>query len=278
MIDKSRAVAELYGSTDLTAHILDALRDAGKDLDRLSRDDLSAFDEFHAGGIDATREMVAFANIRRGMQVLDLGSGIGGPARTFAAESSCTVTGLDITASFCAAAKELSRRVGMDDAVVFLCADAIDMPFGDASFDTVVAQYSLPNIERQRELFVQIARVLKPGGTFVFETLCQGPGGEIVLPVFWADTSALNHIRTPAQMQLDLDAAGFIETAFEDRTEVVLAAARRRLQAAYASAGTNELWLDLIVPQNVTAKMQNSITNNEQGRTLIMRGLFRKPA
>ena len=278
MTNASRAIDRLYGSEDLIGRILDALRNAGKDPNKLSRDDLSAFDEFHAGGIDATREIAGFAQIRRGMQVLDLGSGVGGPARTCAAEWACAVTGIDITASFCAAARELSRRVGMDDQVAFVCADAIDMPFSDASFDTVVAQYSLPNIERQGELFVQIARVLKPGGTFVFETLCQGSSGEIILPVFWAETPAMNHIRTPAQMQQDLHAAGFIEIAFENRTEVVLAAARSRLQAARESAGTNVLWLGLIVAQDVTAKMQNSITNNEQGRTLIMRGLFRKSA
>lgn len=271
-------IDQLYGSEDLVARILDALSEAGRDLEALTRADLSGFDEFHAGGIDATRDMAAFATLGRGSRVLDLGSGIGGPARTLAAEWDCVVTGVDITASYCDVARELSRRLGMSGRVEFLCVDAVDLPMPDASFDIVWSQYSLLNIEDQPELFSEVVRVLKPGGSFVFETQCQGPKGDIYLPVFWAEVATTNHIRTPAQMEHNLTAAGFLEIAFEDRTAAVLTAARRRLQAAEADEATNKLWLGLIVPKDATTKMQNSILNNEEGRALVMRGLFRKPA
>ena len=276
-LDPTAAIDRHYGSSDLTERILDALREAGKNIENLRREDLSGFDEFHAGGLGATREMALFAEILPEDAVLDLGSGIGGPARTLASEFGCTVTGLDITTSFCDAARELSHRLNMGDKVEFVCADAVEMPLPSERYDAVWAQYSLPNIKRQRALFEQVYRVLKPGGSFVFETLCQGPAGEIHLPVFWAAEPQNNHIQTPADTRRDLIAAGLSEIAFEDVTEHVLIAARRRLASAQTQEGAAALWLGLIVPRDARVKMANSIRNSDEGRTLVFRGHFRKP-
>jgi ubiquinone/menaquinone biosynthesis C-methylase UbiE len=275
--DLGAAIDHHYGSPNLTEKILGALREAGKDTENLRREDLSSFDEFHAGGLSATREMALFAEILPEDEVLDLGCGIGGPARTLTSEFDCTVTGLDITRSFCDAARELSRRLDMGDKVEFVCADAVEMPFPSERYDVVWAQYSMPNIKRQRTLFEQVYRVLKPGGSFVFESLCQGPAGEIHLPVFWAAEPANNHIQTPSDTRRDLIAAGLTEIAFEDVTEHVLIAARRRLAVAQTQQGAAALWLGLIVPHDAQEKMRNSIRNSEQGRTTVCRGHFRKP-
>lgn len=271
------AIDRHYGSANLTERILDALSEAGKDIDNLRREDLSGFDEFHAGGLGATREMALFAEILPEDTVLDVGSGIGGPARTLASEFCCTVTGIDITTSFCDAARELSRRLDMADKVEFVCADAVEMPLQSERYDVVWAQYSLPNIERQHTLFQQVYRVLKPGGSFVFETLCQGPTGEIYLPVFWAAEPQNNYIQIPADTRRDLIAAGLSEIAFEDVTEHVLIAARRRLASAQTQEGASALWLGLVVPRDARVKMENSIRNSEEGRTMVFRGHFRKP-
>ncbi len=275
--DLGVAIDRHYGSLDLTERILDALRGAGKDLENLHREDLSGFDEFHAGGLGATREMALFAEVLPEDKVLDLGSGIGGPARTLASEFGCTVTGLDITQSFCDAARELSHRLKMSDKVEFVCADAVEMPLPSGHYDVVWAQYSLPNIKRQKTLFEQVYRVLKPGGSFVFETLCQGPTGEIHLPVFWAADPKNNHIQTPDDTRRNLAAAGLTEITIEDVTEHVLIAARRRLAVAQTQTGAAALWLGLIVPQDAREKMQNSIRNSEEHRTILIRGHYRKP-
>lgn len=274
--EASNPIDRIYGSADLTARVLSALERAGADLEHLSREDLSLFDEFHAGGLDATREMAEFAGIKRGCKVLDVGSGVGGPARTLAAEWNCSVVGIDVTASFCDVARELNRRVGMSDRVEVVCADAVEMPLDEEQFDIAWAQFSLPSIEQQAALFRQIKRVLKPNGTFVFDTLCAGPGGPIHLPVFWANSEAANHIRDPSSMRAELEAAGLEEVSFEDRTEAVLESARRRLAQSRENDDENALWLGLIVPDRAIDKMQNSILNNEQQRTCVMRGLFRR--
>ncbi|MEM7541770.1 MAG: methyltransferase domain-containing protein [Pseudomonadota bacterium] len=269
-------VDRIYGSANLTERIFAALERSGLDISQLNREALSAFDEFHAGGIGATRQMAGLAELARGARVLDIGSGVGGPARTLAAEWGCMVTGIDVTASFCDLARELNTRVGLDDRITIECADAITMPFETACFDVAWAQYSLPSIPRQDELFAQIARVLKPGGVFVFETLCAGLGGEIHVPVFWADTRAANHIRDPKTTRASLENVGFTQISFENLTSEVLQSARLRLEQAKGKNESDELWLGLIVPDRPIEKMQNSILNSEQDRTRVMRGIFRR--
>ena len=82
MSDYAHAINQHYGQAELCAKILAALRAAGKDLDALTRDDLASFDELHDGGREGTRELARLAGLRAGMHVLDMGSGLGGPART----------------------------------------------------------------------------------------------------------------------------------------------------------------------------------------------------
>src|SRR5438445_10112186 len=86
MSDSAHAINRHYGQADLRAKILTALCAAGKDLEALTRDDLASFDELHDGGREGTRELARLAGLRAGMHVLDIGSGLEGPARTLAAE------------------------------------------------------------------------------------------------------------------------------------------------------------------------------------------------
>jgi hypothetical protein len=100
MSDYAHAINQFYGQAELSAKIFTALREAGKDLDALTRDDFASFDEQHDRGRETTRELARLAGLRAGMHVLDVGSGLGGPARTLAVEYGCRVTGLDLTAVF----------------------------------------------------------------------------------------------------------------------------------------------------------------------------------
>ena len=81
-----QSVSQHYGHGDLEAALLAALQRAGKNLDALSHADLAVVDEFHIGGRAATRELGAQIDLPAGARVLDIGCGIGGPARCFAAE------------------------------------------------------------------------------------------------------------------------------------------------------------------------------------------------
>src|SRR3546814_3487730 len=87
-----------------------------------------------------------------GMEVLDVGAGIGGPARVVAAEFGAQVTALDLTPALCEANRVLTALVGLADRVTVVEGDATDLRFEDAAFDRVVSIHASMNIERKRSL------------------------------------------------------------------------------------------------------------------------------
>ncbi|MEX2479770.1 MAG: class I SAM-dependent methyltransferase [Gammaproteobacteria bacterium] len=270
------AVARHYGDADISARILAALAAAGKDPDHLERRDLSPFDEFHGGGIASTRDLARYAGLTAGMRVLDIGCGIGGPARTLAAEFGCQVTGIDLTAAFVDAATMLSDRVGMSASCSFRQGSATALPCADASFDCVWSQNMMMNVADKAAFFAEVARVLRPGGLFAFETVLAGNGESIHLPAFWASRAELSHLVTRDELTELLAAAGLEMCALDDTTAEVIAQAHKR-QAQIAAATPATLSIAVIVPEDVERKMANALANNEQGRTITVKGLYRRP-
>src|ERR1700720_1173462 len=128
-------VAGHYGRGQLEELILAAVAREGKDPENLSADDLAAVDEFHVGGLEATQELAKHMGLRPGLPLLDVGSGIGGPARYFAAEHGCTVTGIDLTEEFVRVATSLTRRTKLDRLVEFQQGSALQLPFAPDAFD-----------------------------------------------------------------------------------------------------------------------------------------------
>jgi SAM-dependent methyltransferase len=269
----AEAVNKHYGPTDICARIIERLQQAGRDIGNLSREDLAPFDEFHGGGRESTRELAQFARLRPGLDVLDVGSGIGGPARTLAAEFGCQVIGMDLTEEFCRAAEMLTDMVGLGGKVRFRCANALEMPFADASFDVVWSQNTLMNIEDKAPLFREIRRVLRPGGMFAFETVLAGTVPGIHFPVFWADSSALSFLVTPAALKGLLSSAGMGETGWDDTTARSIVNQKKR-KAAMQRDGPPVLGLGVIVPKDVLAKMDNVLRNNEEARTVTVQAVY----
>ena len=135
-----------YTSTELGATILAALKAAGNDLDHLTPDDLAPVDEFHGGQRPATirlAELVGFAGTE---QVLDVGSGLGGPSRYLAWHCGCRVSGVDLTAEFVRVAEMLTRLTGLVGRVDYRQGNALDLPLEDMSFDVVWSQNAAMNI------------------------------------------------------------------------------------------------------------------------------------
>src|SRR5687768_2728044 len=181
--DTAALVRAHYSRQDLIGSILTALQEVGKNPDALTREDLATFEEFHLRGRDATREVAELAGFQPGMDVLDVGAGIGGPARTLAAEYGCRVHGIDLVEEYVEAAKELTKRVGMDDRVQFSVADALRIPFPDSRFDATFMEHVSMNIADKPALFSEIRRVLKPRGIFADYVICAGSETPVEYPV-----------------------------------------------------------------------------------------------
>src|SRR5688572_20623369 len=86
-----------YEPGGLLPRIVAGLQALGKDLDSVTHEDLAPADEFHSAGRSATRALVELAKMPPGSRVLDVGSGLGGPARYLAATLDCDVAGIDFS-------------------------------------------------------------------------------------------------------------------------------------------------------------------------------------
>lgn len=204
------------GGGDLAAEIRRRLTAAGKAIEALECADLATVDEFHIGGRAATLELAQRMELDGSSRVLDVGSGLGGPARTLAETYGCEVTGIDLTESFCAAATEISQWLGLSDRVRFVPGDATDLPFDPDSFDAAMTIHAAMNIPAKDAVYAGARRVLKPGGVFVVYDVLQGEGGPVHFPVPWAREPSISHLATPGEMRALLGGAGF---EIEDETD-----------------------------------------------------------
>jgi sarcosine/dimethylglycine N-methyltransferase len=151
--------------------ILDAVAARGIAPDAITEAVLQQHDQDHYGGTAATDRLIAEAVVRAEDVVLDVCSGMGGPARYLAWKTGCRVTGLDLTASRVQGATELTRLAGLSNSVRFVHGNALDMPFRDASFTLTIAQESFAHIPAKPRLLAECARVLQPGGRLVFSDI-----------------------------------------------------------------------------------------------------------
>lgn len=156
--------------------VLRALAARGLDLERLTQAELSAHDQDHFGGLEANDALIALAGIGPQHDVLDVCSGLGGPARHLADRVGCRVTGLDLNAGRVAAARRFAQRVGLADRVRFEQGDALAMPFAPESFDVVMGQEAWCHVPHKPRLIAECARVLRPGGVFAFTDILRRDG------------------------------------------------------------------------------------------------------
>ena len=203
----------------LLPSILHALRAAGKDLDALTIDDLAPADHVHGGGKRATDRQARLVELRPGTRVLDVGGGLGGPARTLAVQHGCHVTVVDLTESYVRAGEALTARLKLSQRVTHRIGNALalDVPAGSA--DVVWTQNSGMNIEDKERLYAGFARVLRPGGLVILGEPMAGPVQPVIFPVMWARDASASFLRTPGEMRAVMEAAGFRVRVWDDVTE-----------------------------------------------------------
>ena len=166
MIDVLDGVRDHYRATGLTERLKTALAALAPEDQQLTPQQLAALDQFHTRGLAATAELGKLAGVTADMSVLDVGSGVGGPARFLAATCGCQVTGIDLSEPFADAARYLTERTGQSERVSFDTASALELPFDDGHFDVVLLQHVAMNISDRARLYREIRRVLKLSGRF----------------------------------------------------------------------------------------------------------------
>ncbi|HEX4159100.1 MAG TPA: class I SAM-dependent methyltransferase [Rhizomicrobium sp.] len=218
MSDVLDDVRDHYHATGLTARLKAALAASAPEEQLLTPQQLAALDQFHTRGLAATAELAKLVEIDAHMLVLDVGSGIGGPARFLGATYGCRVMGVDLSEPFIDAARYLTERTGQSAHVSFETASALELPFDDGHFDIALLQHVAMNISDRARLYREIRRVLNWGGRFAtFDVVLND--GDPHYPVPWARTPATSFLLTAAATQAAIEAAGFRVLVCRDDTE-----------------------------------------------------------
>lgn len=259
-----QAVARHYAHGSLDEAILNALAAAGKDLNHLTPKDLAPVDEFHVGGRPAT---IAFAEQfapQPGMRLLDVGCGLGGAARYFAAEHGCRVTGIDLSAEYADVANALAARVGLSDRVSCQQGSALNLPFAPGSFDGAYMFHVGMNIEDKAKLFREVRRVLTPAGIFGIYDVMRLAAGDLHYPVPWTSSAEVSFVEDAARYRELLIAEGFEVVKQRDRRDFALEVFAQ-MKARGAAGAPAPLGLHIVMGASAGQKVKNMMGDISAG-------------
>jgi SAM-dependent methyltransferase len=263
-----------YGSASLITRVETALGAAGLNAPTIDWTHLAAIDQFHVGGAAATALLSGRLDLTRDTKVIDLGSGLGGPARHLAATYGCHVTGIDLNPPYVELANYLAQRAGAQAALEFHVGDVLHPDFADGAFNVVWTQHVAMNIADRSGLYAQVHRLLRPGGQFAMYDVLQGDGGPLEYPLPWAREASLSHVVSAAQQHELLDAAELHVTTWADVTPVALEWIAKQAAAAQASTGAFDL--RVIMGDDFPMLLGNLARNLREGRAMLVQAVALK--
>ena len=212
--------------------VLEALAKAGKAEGPLDVDDLSKLghlDQYHYLGTEACDDVAELLGLVPESTLLDVGSGIGGPARYLAATTGCTVVGIEYQNELSEAATSLTARVpGLADRVAFVQGDACDarslrLPAPMAphdNFDHFMSLLVNLHVPDRHALHSACFSRLAPGGTFVIEDFAA-----LAPPTAEESRTLVDLVKAPsvtsvAEYVAELQSVGFVDLHVHDMSPV----------------------------------------------------------
>jgi sarcosine/dimethylglycine N-methyltransferase len=269
MTDALDGVRDHYHVPDLTERLKTALVALTSDERLLTPQQLAPLDQFHTRGLVATAELARLAGITTDMSVLDVGSGIGGPARFLAASYGCRVSGIDLSETFVDAARYLTGRTGQSGQVSFESGSALELPLDDGDFDAALLLHVAMNISDRARLYREIRRVLTPGGKFAtFDVVLSS--GDPHYPVPWAHTPTTSFLLSATATRDAIEAAGFNTLAWRDDSE----AAKAWVTQQRASGPSPSPNLSVVMGPDFAQLAANLGRNLLEGRLGILSAVF----
>jgi MPBQ/MSBQ methyltransferase len=265
-----------YSPNDLYNRIIEGLHKMGKDLSKLTLEDLHPVDEFHIRGTAATQELIQLCGFTEDMHILDVGCGVGGSTRRLSQHLGCSVTGVDLSDEYIDAAQRLTQLFAMEDRVKFHAASALDLPFEDNSFDGVWSIQMGMNVEDKSAWLKEIHRVLKPQGRAVLYEVCANKNSPVYFPVPWAQDSSISFLVVPEVFRDVITGAGFDIEVWHDKTDLA--------QKAFAHMTKPEgepqlpvLGVHLLVGNDILTKAYNLHRNLNEERVSLIEAVAIKP-
>ncbi|HBA34948.1 MAG TPA: SAM-dependent methyltransferase [Gammaproteobacteria bacterium] len=260
-----QSISEHYLHGSLLSAIEAALPALGKSIENVTIDDLAPVDEFHIGGRLATDHLMGELQFPEGYHVLDVGCGLGGPARYVATHHKNAVTGIDLTTEYIETGNALCGWVGLGERVTLQQGNALRMPFESQAFEGAYMLHVGMNIEDKSALFSEIYRVLKPGSTFGVYDVMRQTEGDLSYPVPWASESSMSQLSTPIQYKQALTAAGFEVFYENNRRDFALTFFNNLRAKTEAEGGPAPLGLHTLMQQSSGPKIKNMVTGIAEG-------------
>jgi SAM-dependent methyltransferase len=272
----AKALADHWGRGDVYGLIMSAFNKMSKSLEGLTVEDLAPVDHFHARGFPATVELADRLPIKSDQHILDIGCGLGGPARYIATRFHCTLSGIDITEPFVEAANKLTTLVRMEGQVKIRHGDGQRLPYPDSHFDGAYTQHVTMNVADRRKFFAEAYRVLKPGAFFALTEHGLGAKGNPHYPVPWSADGSVAYLVTPSETRAFLEETGFEDIVVEDTGAKYVAGYKVMIEKAERGA-LPPLGIHILMGETALQKMRNAARNIEEGRTHPIQLICRKP-
>ena len=270
----NKSVENHYLVNNLYDNILEKLKSIGVGINEVKRTDLSRVDEFHVRGLEVSKEL-AQNIISNNLKVLDVGCGLGGPARMLADEKNCTVTGLDLSQEFIDTAKALSKLVNLDSKTTFLKGDALDLPFENNSFDVVWTQHVQMNILKKKKFYSEIFRVLKTGGKFLYYDIFKSSDNDINYPMPWASREDLSHLINITELEIIFNSLGFNSFSKKNQTNAGLNSIKQML-SNIKEFGPPKMGLNVLMGKDTKEKILNAFNHFDRGDLQLWSGFAEK--
>ncbi len=272
-------VEKHYNCDDLTEKITKALADSGKKLSDLKPRDLAPVDQLHTGGAKATIELINRTGLEPDTMVLDAGCGTGGSSRLLAEHFRLRVTGIDLSYQFIRAAQFLTRCTNLENRICFRQGSVLCLPFEDLSFDAVLCQHMLMNIEDKHGAINEFYRVLKPGGRLILHEITRGTGQKPAFPVPWAASPCTSFLEPWQEILSIISRYGFTAVFHEDKTMSALewwkkaeSVSRKKIPGP----GRTSMGPGIVFGENAKFFARNMRANFQQNSICLIEAMFKK--
>ncbi|WP_421809787.1 class I SAM-dependent methyltransferase [Flagellimonas sp.] len=270
----NQSIEAHYLKENLYGDILNRLKEKGVDLNHVQRSDIAGVDEFHVRGAAVSKELASTIPLK-GMKVLDMGSGLGGPCRMLADEYGCHATGIDLSSEFVHTANALSKLVGLSQKTHFVQGSATELPFEDSSFDMVWTQHVQMNIPDKQRFYSEAYRVLRPGGHFLYYDIFRKNDDLVTYPMPWAAHEGLSFLFKSEEMAKIMAELGFTLKSKTDQTEAGVEFFTSLLTRIKAY-GPPTLGLNVLMGESTKRKLTNLLEHFQKGVLLLESGVYQK--
>ena len=275
-MSQSNLIQKHYATEELSSRLDHALLLSGLATGPIAWSQLSLADQFHARGLEASKELALALGATQGDRVLDIGAGFGGPARFLNAVHGCYVTGIDLTPEYVEIAHRLTERTGQTEQVAFLQGDALHLPFESETFDYAWTQHVGMNIADKDAFYAGVYRVLKPGGKFAVYDILKKGDEPLIFPLPWARDASYSFVVSPESQQSSLEGAGFAIIASDDKTEGALQAMLEFGKMMQTPNAIPPLNLAAILGTSLGPVTANIVRNLQEGRIQIRQVIAQK--